>query len=72
MRNLIANFLAKFRAGREHYITSFDDALALPIEVTDRKCPGCGAYAEPWSAGHGPNCPYSAEKNGVTYGRHAR
>jgi len=66
--------------GPKKYITTFAEAADFPVELTDRKCPGCGNYAEPYAPGHAAWCKYSAENNiGLaklhqtsTYGKHAR
>lgn len=61
MRELLRRWRAAWRRG--NYLTDLEEMVSMELNVTDQKCPGCGAMVGPYQPGHARWCPYGTEKN---------
>jgi hypothetical protein len=48
---------------RRNYLTDLEGMISMDLNVTDQKCPGCGARVGPYQPGHASWCPWGTEKN---------
>jgi hypothetical protein len=48
---------------RRNYLTDLDGMISMDLNVTDQKCPGCGARVASYQPGHASWCPWGTEKN---------